>query len=122
MPTYEYRCSLCEADFDVVKSIASIERTEECPACGHVNKSDARQVSRSNLVGLQHCTESAYHDPALGVVVKDRKHAARIAKDRGYIEVGNEKPETIHKHFETQRKETREQRWKDADRVMQHGD
>lgn len=122
MPTYEYLCSLCSVDFDVSKRIADIEREEECPACGHVNKSDARQVSRSNLVGLQHCTESAYHDPALGVVVKDRKHAAKIAKDRGYIEVGTEKPETIHRHFETQRQETREQRWKDADRVKVYED
>jgi hypothetical protein len=27
------------------------------------------------------------------------------------IELGNEKPETIHKHFDKQRDETRKKRW-----------
>ncbi len=122
MPTYDYVCQLCSADFDVIKSMADIERIEECPACGRECDRNDRQISRPNLVGLQACTESAYRDPSLGVVVKDRKHAAKIAKERGYIEVGNEKPDAIHSHFEKQRQETRDQRWKDADRVKLYGD
>jgi hypothetical protein len=39
----------------------------------------------------------------------------KIAKSRGLEEIGNEKPEKIHDHFEKQREETKAQRWADAE-------
>lgn len=115
MPTYEYACPVGH-HFDVIKRMADIDCPESCPQC---ELKAERQVTRPNLVGLGACTESAHFHPALGQVVKDSQHAAKIAKGKGMIEVGTEPPEKIHKHFEKQRKETREQRWADAERVKQ---
>ncbi len=38
------------------------------------------------------------------------------------IEVGNEKVETVHRHFEKQREQTRADRWAEADRDKVYSD
>lgn len=116
MPIYEYRCHECAAGFDVVKPVAELDRSEPCPKCNTVCGSSSRQISRTNFTGASDWNTQTFH-PALGQVVKNNRHARQLAKERGMIEVGNEKVETVHKHFEKQREETREQRWKDAERV-----
>jgi putative FmdB family regulatory protein len=116
LPTYEYACPSCKAGFDIIKSVKAIDQVETCPKCSSSCDSSARQISRTNFTGASDWNTQTFH-PALGQVVRNNKHAAQIAKSRGMIEVGNEKVETVHAHFEKQREETREQRWKDADKV-----
>ena len=115
MQTYEYRCPQGH-DFDVIKRVAEIDRAELCPSCSSSCDSSARRIARTNFTGASDWNTQTFH-PALGQVVRNNKHAAQLAKQRGLIEIGNEKVETVHKHFEKQREETREQRWKDADKV-----
>lgn len=121
MPLYEYQCQACAADFDIVKRMAEIDRKESCPACGFENGPRSRKISRSNFTGASDWNTQHY-SPALGMVVKNNREARQIAKQRGLIEVGNESPEKIHKAMEKQREETREQRWKDAERVKLYED
>lgn len=115
MPTYLYACPSCATGFDVIKSMSQLDRDEECPACKRVCASKDRQMPRVNFSGAGDWNTQGFH-PALGCYTSSNKHARDIAKRRGLIEVGNEKPEAIHKACEKQRAETREQRWKDADR------
>lgn len=114
MPTYLYACAFCSTAWDVVKSMSAIDRIEECPACGRDNDSKARQVTRTYFYGAK--VEDATWDPAFGKVIKSARHRKDEARARGLTEIGNEKPETIEKHFERQREETREKRWAEADR------
>ncbi len=116
---YDYRCLKCEFEFEVIKRLADIDRVENCPECGG---STDRFIGRAAHV---HSSAGDWNrvefNAGLGCWTKGNKHASQIAKSRGLIEVGNEKPDTIHKHFDQQRKETREQRWND-DRVKLYGD
>lgn len=112
MPTYEYNCQ-CGNQWDVIKRVADIDEVELCDKCQRLGD---RQISRTSFAGAADWN-TQHFSPALGKVVKNNREARQLAKDRGMLEVGNEKPEVIHKHFDTQREDTREQRWKDADRV-----
>jgi hypothetical protein len=61
---------------------------------------------------------AAAWNPGLGSVTTGIKDAERQAKARGLEPIGSEPVEKLHSRFETQREETREKRWRDADRVM----
>ena len=112
MPVYEYLCDHGHR-FDVVKSMSELERTELCPDCSAVA---ARQISRTNFTGASDWNTQSWN-PGLGCYTKSHKHASQIAKNRGLVELGNEKVETVHKFFEKKREETRAERWAEADRV-----
>ena len=34
MPTYEYQCSKCNAQFDLRRSFTEVEQPAVCPSCG----------------------------------------------------------------------------------------
>ena len=116
MPIYLYKCRECAADWDVAKSMAQLDRAEECPSCLAANGSSSRVMQSVNFTGAGDWNTQTFH-PALGTVVRNNAHARQIAKSRGLIEVGNEAPEKIHSACEKQRADTRDERWKDADRV-----
>ena len=114
MPIYEYRCSDCQADWDVVKSMSQLERKETCPACGRENGCKSRLPPRGTSFSGASDWNTQHFSPALGRVVKNHRHARQVAKEKGMIEVGNESPDKIHKHFDDQRQETRKKRWESA--------
>jgi hypothetical protein len=99
--------------------VADLDRPEPCPKCASDCDSACRLIARTNFTGASDWNTQTFH-PALGQVVRNNRHARQIAKERGMIEVGNEKVETVHKHFEKQREDTRAERWKEADRVKQY--
>ncbi len=114
MPTYAYLCQACSADFDVVCPISEIDNRVECPRCAVANGKAQRQLTRTSFYGAK--VEDASYDPGLGMVVKSDKHRRDEAKARGLIEIGNEKPEVVHKYFDDKRAEIRKDRWAEADR------
>jgi len=120
VPLYEYQCRMCAADFDVACPISAIDDPVVCPACAATNGKAQRQLTRTHFYGAK--VEDASFSPALGKVVKSSKELREEAKRRGMIEVGNEKVETIHRHFERQREDTRQQRWDEAMREKVYGD
>ena len=117
MPTYVYRCpeDHCHEVYDVVKPMSEIDELAICPRCGAFASSACRQVTKAYFYGAK--VEDAAYDPAFGQVIRSSRHRKDEAKARGWIEVGNEKPEVVEKHFERQWAETREQRWQDAAKV-----
>ena len=89
---YLYHCEKCNADVDVWKSVAEFERAEPCPTCGlEMNRKICAPRGFINA-----SVENAEYNPGLGCVVKNRNHRQEICKQRNLIEVGNEKPATIH--------------------------
>lgn len=105
MPTYDYFCETCSLEFDVIKSIKEHKTPdfEKCTACGK----SCPQVFSCNIHFVGEKIKDAYKCPALGEVIKSDKHRNEVAKRRGVIEIGNEKPDKIHKYFDNQREDKR---------------
>lgn len=120
-PTYEWTCTSCEHEWDVICAVKDRDEPSRCSKC------DA-QGHRSGVVrtNIDKSAAGAWNDqeynPGLGCVTYGKKDRERKAKALGLEEIGNEKVETIHKTFDKRRQETREQRWKDADRVKLYDD
>ena len=119
MPTYMWTCDPCERDWDVVCRIAERDEPSPCPKCQATGK--RVEILRTNFTGASDWNVQGFN-PGLGCYTKSTKHAREIAKRRGMEEVGSEKLETIHKHFDKQREETRAERWREADREKLYGD
>lgn len=106
---YEYLCDNvnCNKRFDVVKPAKESRNAERCPKC----EANATRQFTSNIqiVGASVIDAEYYH--AFGKVVKNKRHRKDLMKRHGVEEVGNEKPETIHKHFDKTRATKREKNW-----------
>jgi putative FmdB family regulatory protein len=87
---YVYKCDGCDQKFDIVKPVSDFDRQELCPTSGVTM---TRQFAPSKIHLGKTAVEDAYFHPAFGQVVKGDSHAQKLAKERGMIEVGNEKPE-----------------------------
>lgn len=108
---YEYECIKCQKRFDVVKSVKDIDVNEFCVRCGE--PSERKFVpSRIHIFGAS--VENAEYNHGLGQVVRNKKHRAEIAKQKGLIEIGNEKTESIHKELDQVRAKRREKAWDDV--------
>lgn len=84
---YEYQCNQCAVIFDVVKAVADFERAESC-ACG----GDAKRLFRPKIHLSGTAVEHPEYNPAFGQVVKNKRERQELAKQRGMIEIGNDKP------------------------------
>lgn len=114
MPTYSWADD--EHHWTVMTSIATRDDPQACPQCGAQGSRqiDAPSIDKTSAGGWN---QQAYN-PGLGCWTKSVRHGEQIAKSRGLEPVGNEPVENLHKAAEKQREDTREQRWRDADRQM----
>lgn len=117
MPTYPYRCEHGH-EFDVIKSVAEIDRPEVC----HEGHPAERYIARTFIDSTAGDWNRVEYSPALGQWTKGWKEARKIAKARGMEEVGTEPVENLHKAAEKRQTEIRAQRWRDADRELLYGD
>lgn len=86
---YDYTCAPCEYTFEVVKNAKYYNDPEDCPKCGD----EATRVFPPKKIHLMNtAVQEKYFDHALGVVTT-KDGAKDIAKRRGLVEVGNERPE-----------------------------
>lgn len=86
---YEYFCTDCNRLTDVEKSLSELDRLEFCPKC---DLQMHRQISaRISFKGEKADSNEAFFSHALGQVVRNEKHQRELAKQRGLVEVGNEK-------------------------------
>ncbi len=87
---YQYGCEKCGAKFEVIKRVSEYKDPESCK-CGY----EATRVPFPTKIHLSGtAVQDKYFNHALGQVCTDTE-AKQIAKDRGMIEVGNER---IEKH------------------------
>ena len=110
---YPYECR-CGTKFEVIKRMSEIDNTEHCPNCQRVSE---RKIGLSNFGAMSAGDwNKQTFNPAFGKVVNSKAHQREIltkfkGEGKEMIEVGTEKPETIHKHFEQQRAKTKKDRW-----------
>jgi len=109
---YEYACPACHRHWDVIKRVSEMDAEETC-VCKAIG---VRQFipQKIHLSGTK--VEEAEFNPGLGCIVKNKNHRKELAKQKGLEEIGNEKPETIHKHFDQRRSEKWERVWAEADK------
>lgn len=94
---YPYHCNHCDHDFEVIKSVKYIDDTEYCDRCNAVS---VRQIAKSQFFYGEKDWDTSHYNPALGRTVKSNAEARKIAKQMGMEEVGNEKVDKFHKHFD----------------------
>lgn len=80
----------CDKFEDIIKPVSEYDSVEKCKVCDKI-MTRAFAPSKIHLYGTK--VQDAYYNVGLGQVVKNDSHARQIAKDKNYIEVGNEKPE-----------------------------
>jgi putative FmdB family regulatory protein len=86
---YEFLCAWCVKSFDVVRPVSEYDAAAFCPDCGH----EGNRVRFPRKLHLYNtAVQEKQFNPALGCVATDRE-AKQIAKERGMIEVGNERVE-----------------------------
>lgn len=94
---YEYEC--CDDVFEVIKPVSDIDLPEDCPHC---KKPARRIISKSNFYGADDW-DNATFCPGLGQVIKSNKHRAKIARQRGLEEIGNEDMGKISRQADAER-------------------
>lgn len=114
MPTYEYECtnSRCGKEFEVIKRVAEIDNPEVCLTCGD----DAKRFisKRQHFYGASDWNKLEWN-PGLGQWVDGGSKArAKIAKERGLTEVGNECPDKYGKHQDDKLNTILEDNWSKA--------
>lgn len=88
---YAYECEKCGKTFDVVKPVDKHREKEF-----HCNQEAKRLFITSRPI-IDHTWAEYY--PSLGTVVKSKYHRNELMKKNDLMEIGNEKPETIHKEM-----------------------
>lgn len=111
MPTYRFVCNKCDVNFDIVESIKTYDGDGECPTCKNISR---ERVYSSKVQFIGTSVQSPEYNPAFGQVVKNKQHRDELAKRNGLIEIGNEKPETVHKHYESERADKLKKAWDDV--------
>lgn len=103
---YAYSCDRCQMEFDVVKPAADSHKEEKCIQCDQLM---SRLFKPFYIVGAKN--EFPEFNPGLDCVVRNKYHRAEICKERNLIEIGNEKPTSIHAHAEKTREEKHKKSW-----------
>jgi len=90
---YPYECNACSATTEFIRPSSMHTHCESCE-CGSTMR-QVYSISRPIVDPM----EATYY-PSLGTVVKSKRHRTELMKSRNLIEVGNEKPATIHKQMD----------------------
>lgn len=107
-PLYDYSCEKCDLDFEVFKNMSEHKPKEPCPQCKNLS---AQDLSRCRPMFTGASVKDAYKCPALGQIVKSDSHRKDLARKLGVEEIGNEKPDRLHKHFDDTRAEKMKKSW-----------
>jgi len=110
---YQYHCQKCENRFDVVKSAKEMDSPENCLRC---LTPATREFIPTRVWFNGTKVEHAEYNPGLGCIVRNSSHRKELCKIKGVEEIGNEKPESLHKYFDQKREEKREQAWAEVDK------
>lgn len=105
---YQYKCVECGHSFDVVKPVKDFDLKHSCPQCEHT---ETQIVISSKIHHIGARVQNAEFNPGLGCVVKNKQEREEIAKQKGLIEVGNERPDTLYKESVVKREKEKEKEW-----------
>jgi len=118
MPTYEWHCNDCSSNFELIRSMQEYSLPASCDACHSYNTT--RLISRTSFYGAGDWDKASFN-PGLGCIVKNSKHRAQIAKERGLIEVGNEDCDKISNSQDAKLESNIDQAMKPVYDSVEHG-
>ena len=95
----------------MVKSLKDYDRPETC-VCNSTDTT--RVIPRTQAFSKIAASDwnSRQYNPAFGKAVSNLE-AKRLAKEKGWVEVGNEPVEKIHSHYDKAREEKKERGYQD---------
>jgi len=102
---YAYECDNCGFKFDVVKPATHYKDEEYCANC----KCVSRRLFSPPLLTIDKTQPEFNH--AFGKVIRNKSHRNEEAKKRGMVEIGNERPDVIHKAMDNQKAHLRKAKW-----------
>jgi len=108
MPIYDWFCDECSLEFETVESIKTYNGHKTCDQCG---KPTRRIYTHCKFHFTGTKIEDAEFNPGLGQITKSKRHREELAKKLGVVEIGNEDPNKIHKHFDSSREEKLKKSW-----------
>jgi putative FmdB family regulatory protein len=108
MPIYDFFCEKCDLEAEIVQSIKDYDGNWTCTSCGNPGRRIYKYCS-FHFTGTK--IENAEFNPGLGKITKSKRHRDELAKKMGVIEVGNESPDKIHKHFDSTREDKLKKSW-----------
>lgn len=107
-PVYDYLCEKCNLEFEVTKSIHEYDGKDRCVQCDNV-ATRIFKYCKFHFTGTK--IEDAEFNPGLGQITKSKAHRDELAKRMGVVEIGTEKPEKIHSHFDSARETQKKKSW-----------
>ena len=103
---YDFQCEKCELGFEIVCTVKEYTGKYKCQSCGNL-------ATRIYTTFYHHGgkLENAEYNVGLGKVTKSKNHRKELAKRMNLVEIGNEKPDTIHKEDEATLSDKLKRRW-----------
>ncbi len=100
---YPYECTTCDNAWEVAKPLRAIDDEELC-TCGEVGR---RTISRFGSIDRTSASDwnNVHYNPAFGRSFTSNREARKEAKRKGFIEVGDEPVDKIHKKFDGERQQ-----------------
>jgi len=105
---YEYKCIECGHRFDVVKPVKDFDVKHSCSEC---DCEDTEIVISSKIHHIGAKVQNSEFNPGLGCVIHNKDHRKEVANRMGLIEVGNEKPDTLHHESVVKREIQKQKEW-----------
>lgn len=93
---YDFICEKCSLEFEVIRPMKDAHLPVNCVKCGK----EASRIWSSKVQFLGTKIEDREFNVGLGKITKSKKHRDELAKRMGLVEVGNEKPSTIHREMD----------------------
>jgi putative FmdB family regulatory protein len=110
MPIYDYNCEKC-GDFEIIQSMSEHKPDQACPTC---SGACVRVIKGTIYFNGASDWDTAHYNYALGEKCRNNKDAARKARARGWDEVGNDSPESLHKAADAERERKFKDSWDKA--------
>lgn len=107
-PTYDFLCEKCDLEFEFIESIKEYTGHKSCVHCGNPM---VRIYTRCTFHHVGAKVEDAEFNVGLGQITKSSAHRKELAKKLGVEEIGNEKPDKLHNHFDKTREDKLKKSW-----------
>jgi Cu2+-containing amine oxidase len=102
----------------VIKRIAQCDDLENCPLCKKAEIEGKHRLLGA-VIFYGEKQDDAFYSIPLGRVVNGKKHMRQLAKEKGLIEVGNEKVDKLHSDADNYHENKSKERWSEFSKPIE---